>query len=158
MTFMDGRELSQTDRETLKLELKNSIDGRQRNIKGGIFTFVGGLALGATFYYLELGRLDTAITLISAVTVIVGLFNLTSWFLFSKSIAKLTRDIEKGIKNVGQFEILSYNPLTRKVTLDKGFKIHSFEITYDWKMGDQIYIERLPTSNFILSVTKTLHD
>lgn len=147
---MDRRELTKIDKETLDLELRKSILGRKRNIKKGYLIVVGGTALGVTSYLLGLERVSSAITILSLLMVFFGLFNLTSWFLFSNSIDKLKIDIENGIKNVGQFEILRYNPATRKVTLNNGFKIDRFEIPDDWKKGDWIYIERLPTSNFIL--------
>jgi len=40
--------------------------------------------------------------------------------MFSKSIRTLKSDIENGVKDVGESEILSYNYLTRMVKLDNG--------------------------------------
>jgi hypothetical protein len=65
--------------------------------------------------------------------------------MFSKSIEGLKRDINNGVKHVGQL---------KKVTLDNGIKLDSFEIADDWKKGDKVYIEKLPTSNFILKCEK----
>ncbi len=142
---MDSRQLSKDDREALELEIKNSIDGRQRKIRTGILTSICGLVLTVIFYYLNLGRLGATLVLIALVTMTYGLFNLVSWTMFSKSIEGLKRDINNGVKHVGQL---------KKVTLDNGIKLDSFEIADDWKKGDKVYIEKLPTSNFILKCEK----
>ena len=151
---MDSRQLSKADQESLELEIKNSIDGRQRKIKTGIFTSISGLVLTMIIYYLNLGRMGATLILLALVTMTYGLFNVASWTMFAKSIDKLKRDIDNGVKHVGQFTILSYNFLTRKVTLDNGLKLDSFEIPDNWKKGDKLYIEKLPTSNFILKCDK----
>ena len=151
---MDSRQLSKDDQETLELEIKNSINCRQRKIRTGILTIISGLVLSVTFYYLDLGRLGGTLVLLALVAMIYGLFSVASWTMFSKSIEGLKRDVDNGVKHVGQFTILRYNFLTRKVTLDNGLKVDSFEIAEDWKTGDKVYIEKLPTSNFILKCDK----
>ncbi len=151
---MDSRQLSKDDIDTLELELKNSINGRQRKIWTGALTSIGGLIFTLTFYYSNLGRLGGALTLVSLVTTTFGIFSIVWWTTFSKSIEKLKSDFNTGVKHVGQLKISRYNLLTRKVTLDNGFKLDSYEIADDWKHGDQLYIEKLPTSNFILKCDK----
>jgi hypothetical protein len=151
---MDSKQLSSDDTETLKLELKNSINGRQRRIRSGVFTSICGLFFTLTFYYLDIGRLSVALALVSFVIMLYGLFNIASWTMFSKSIKKLQNDFDNGVKHVGQFRISSYNHWTRKVTMDNGLKVDSLDIADDWKTGDQLYIEKLPTSDFILKCEK----
>lgn len=151
---MDSRQLSKDDIATLELELKNSINGRQRKIWSGALTSIGGLVFAVTFYYSNLGRLGGTLTLVSLVTMMYGLLSIISWTIFLKSIERLKSDFNNGVKHVGQFRISSYNLLTRKVTLDNGLKVDSFEIADDWKTGDLVYIEKLPISNFILKCDK----
>ena len=151
---MESRQLNKDDIETLELEVENSINGRQRKIWTGALTSIGGLILALTFYYSNFGGLGGLLTLVSFVTMIYGIFSIASWTIFSKSIERLKTDFNNGVKHVGQLKISSYNVLTRKVTLDNGFKLDSYEIAADWKTGDQLYIEKLPTSNFILKCDK----
>ncbi len=138
----------------MELELKNSINDRQERIWTGTLASIGGLVFTVTFYYLGFGRLSIALTLVSFLTMIYGIFNIAFWTKFSKSIERLKSDFDNGVKQVGQYRILTYNFLTKKVTLENGLKIDSFEIRDDWKTGDHVYIEKLPTSNFILTCDK----
>ncbi len=147
---METRELNKEDRETLELELTNSIKGRLMNMRNGALTVFIGLVLTLIFYFFNIGQFGGKATIISVIVLFYGLFNFTWWFLSSKSNDKFKNDIENGLKNVGQSKILSYNILTKKITMDNGLKIDSFELANNWKKGDQLYIERLPTSNFIL--------
>ena len=151
---MQSKQLSKDDIETVGLELKNSINGRQRRIWTATLTSIGGLVFAVTFYYLNFGRFSVALTLVSFLAMIYGIFNVVSWMIFSKSIERLKNDFDSGVKQVGQFRILTYNNYTKKVTLDNELKIDSFEIHDDWKTGDHVYIEKLPTSNFILRCDK----
>ncbi len=151
---MDKKVLDQADKETLTIELTNSVKGRLRNIKISIGTMVTGLILFLAFYNLNLGQLGTAATLISIIIFAYGLFNTISWFFFSRATEKLENDINKGVKLSGQVRILGYNFLTRKITLDNGLKIDAYEIRDRWTTGDLLYIEQLPTSDFILKCEK----
>jgi hypothetical protein len=151
---MDSMQLDKEDKETLKLELINSANGRLRKIRTGILTVVIGLTSTLIFYTSDFGRLSAALTLISILAVVFGLFNIISWFLFSKSIEKLKKDFDNGTKLSNELRISGYNFLTKRIALDNGLKIDSFEIQEEWQKGDLIYIEYLPTSNFILKCGK----
>lgn len=147
---METRELNKDDREKLKLELTNSIKGRLTNIKKGAFTALAGLVLTSAFYFYNIGPSSGMATIISIVILFYGLINCIWWFLVARSNNQFKNDIDKGVKLVGHGKISSYNFLTKKITLDNGLKIDRFEITGHWKKGDHIYLEQLPTSNFIL--------
>ena len=153
---MDSMQLSKEDKETLRLELINSANGRLKKIRSGILTIVVGLTSTLIFYASDFGRLSAALTLISILAVVFGLFNIISWFLFSKSIEKLKKDFDNGTKLSKELRISSYNFLTKRIALENGLKIDSFEIQEEWQKGDLIYIEYLPTSNFILKCGKNV--
>jgi hypothetical protein len=114
-----------------------------------------GLILGVTFIYVRLGRLSEIVIILSFLSFFYGSYSLTSWFLFYKKIDKLDNDIRNGIKSVGLSSILRYNFITKKVKLENGLMIDSFDLQEEWKKGDRFYIERLPTSEFVLKCEKT---
>ena len=151
---MDSMQLNNEDKEILNLELRNSANGRLRKIRTGILIIVIGLTSTLIFYNSDFGRLSAPLTLISILAVVYGLFNTVSWYIFSKSIDKLKKDCDNGTKRSKELRISSYNFFTKRITLDNGLKIDSFEIREEWKKGDLIYIEYLPTSNFILRCGK----
>jgi len=152
--FMGSVGLNKEDRETLELELRNCAAGRLRKIRTGIWTILIGLISSLIFNNSAFGRLSTILTLISTLIVAYGIVNSISWFLFSTSMEKMKKDFDNGTKRSEQLKVLGYNFVTRKITLDNGLKIDSFEIHDEWKKGDLFYIEYLPISNFVLKCGK----
>ena len=66
----------------------------------------------------------------------------------------MKKDFDNGTKRAEQLKVLGYNFVTKKITLDNGLRIDSFEIQDEWKKGDLLYIEYLPISNFVLKCSK----
>lgn len=148
--------LSEEEISLLKLEAKNSLAYRNRQLKK-LLTWLAIGTVGACG--LLIYKDSSAILGKIFGTLIVGLFMglnmLLFWKLARRSITKLERDVEQGVKIVGSSAIKFKSPLNQKIKLEDTTVIWTSHVIADTvTKGDIIDYEITPSGEYLFDCKK----